>query len=130
MSVVMSYRSLDPERRKAILEAMERVAAAPLEPDEVAEAAAREVKQLMGASRAWVEPIHGDVGEHPMVEELEDVMESISVPVEGGGRQIGLLTVAKDSDGDFSEADIEALRLLSRCVSSLLRGVSHHAETS
>jgi len=127
---VMSYRSLDPERRKAILEAIERVAAATLGPDEVAEAAAYEVKQLTGASRAWIEPIHGDPGAHSLALELEDVVESISVPVEGGGRQIGLLTVAKDSDGDFSEADVEALRLLGRCVSALLSDMRHHAEAS
>jgi hypothetical protein len=124
----MSYRCLDAERRKAIVEAMERVAAAPLEPDEVAEVAAREVKKLTGASQAWLEHIYGRGWEHPVVEELEDVVESISVPVEGYGRQIALLTVAKDEVDGFTEADVEALRLLGRCVSSLLRDA--HAEAS
>ena len=129
MSLVMSYRCLDAERRKAIVESIERLAAAPMEPDEIAEVAAREVKALTGASRAWIECPYGGDGWHSVAEELNDVAESISVPVERDGSQIALLTVVKDADG-FSAADIETLRFLSRCVSSLPIGDNGHAEAS
>src|SRR5687768_14727866 len=102
----MSYRSLDAERRMAIVEAMNRIAATPLDPDKVAKIAADEVKVITGAARASLEhsfrgrALHG---------ELEGAGESISVPVEYGGCQIGLLTVATDGAEGLSEADVEAL---------------------
>lgn len=129
MSLVMSYRCLDAERRQAIVESIERLAAASMEPEEMAEVAAQEVKELTGASRAWIECPYGGDGWHPVAEELSDVAESISVPVERDGFQVALLTVVKDEDG-FSPADIETLRFLGRCVSSLPIGDNGHAEAS
>ena len=129
MSLVMSYRCLDAERRKAIVESIERLAAASTDPDEIAEVAAREVKELTGASRAWIECPYGGDGWHPVAEELNDVAESISVPVERDGSQVALLTVVKDEDG-FTAADVETLRFLSRCVSSLPIGDNGHREAS
>ena len=129
MSLVMSYRCLDAERRKAIVESIERLAAASIDPDEIAEVAAREVKELTGASRAWIECPYGGDGWHPVAEELNDVAESISVPVERDGSQVALLTVVKDEDG-FTAADVETLRFLSRCVSSLPIGDNGHLEAS
>jgi hypothetical protein len=126
----MSYVSLDAERRKAVLEATERVAAAaPAELDDLAAAAAREVRRLTGASRARLELVQG-AGSRS-AEGFADAVESISVPVEIDGSQVALLTVARDdSEEDFSEADVEALLMFGRCVSTLLRATDPHAEAS
>jgi len=130
MSVVMSYRSLDAERLMAIVKAMKRVAAAPLDPEEMADAAALEAKTLTGASRASLERIHRGVAGRVLHGDLTEAGTSISVPVECAGSQIGLLTVAKDAEDGFAEKDIEALRLLGECVSSLLSHAMTHADVA
>jgi diguanylate cyclase (GGDEF)-like protein len=126
----MSYRNLDAERLMAIVEAMNVIAAAPLDPEEVAEIATSEVKSLTGASRASLEHTYRGAERRVLNGELEGAGESISVPVECRGRQVGLLTVAKDEVDGFSEADVETLRLLGHCVSSLLCNAMTHADVA
>ncbi|MGH2754555.1 MAG: hypothetical protein ACRDLB_08985 [Actinomycetota bacterium] len=124
----MSYRTLDAERLMAIVKAMTRVAAAPLDPEEVAEAAALEAKTLTGAARASLQRVYRGGTRRVLHDELQDAGTSISVPVECAGAQIGLLTVAKDAEDGFGETDIESLRLLGECVSSLLSHAMTHAD--
>jgi diguanylate cyclase (GGDEF)-like protein len=126
----MSYRSLDAGRLMAIVEAMNVIAAAPLDPEEIAEVATREVKTVTGAARASLEHTHRGTEKRVLAGELEGAGESISVPVECAGCQIGLLTVATDDDDGFSEADVETLLLLGRCVSSLLCNAMAHADVA
>ncbi len=122
----MTYLQLDAERLLGIVDGLNRVVGTSLDPEEVAEAAARVAQVVTGADGASVEIDTSDMQKLVTSGVMEGARSRLSVPL-FHGTELGELTVAKTETDGFQESDMEALRLV---ASGIAAQVSHSLEYS
>jgi diguanylate cyclase (GGDEF)-like protein len=111
----MTYLRLDSDRLLSIVDGLNAVAAASLDPDDVAEVAAKVAKVVTCADGASIEINTPDV-QKMVVHGVMDGASSRHSVVLKHDVEIGVLTVAKSQTDGFTEPDFEALRLVAEGI--------------
>jgi diguanylate cyclase (GGDEF)-like protein len=125
----MSYLHLDDERLLAVVDGLNRILVAPLDPDEVGAVGARVAQKLTSAAGAEVTFSTEAVPRRVPVGDTDATEGSISVALEREGLNVGAITVMRRS-GSFDDADVEALRLLAEGLAAQLENASLHSVTA
>lgn len=113
----MTYLDLNAERLLGIVDGLNRIVSTSLDPEDVADTAARVARVVAGADGASLEIDTPDAQKMLVSGVMEGAGSKISVPLEYGAK-IGTLTVAKTGNDGFTDADQEALKLLAEGIAA------------
>src|SRR5688572_20313479 len=126
----MNSSSLSADRLHMVINGLSLIAAAPLDPDAVAEVAARVSKVVAEASGCAVTLTVSGVKKVTTEGDPRAGGSSLSVPLEAGDRSVGQITVMRKTDREFDESDAEALKLIAPTVAALAVHAREFTEAS